>query len=257
TKGTRMGPQHLVALSMAGVASIEVYARPRVVIISTGNELVSFDSSEPLEYQIRNSTAPLLVAALKACGVSIEFQGIVADDAEQLERALLTAIEQRPDIIITTGGVSVGKFDLVESAFSKLGGKVHFHKAAVRPGKPILFGEFAGYEFTGKGPTFFGLAGNPLAVAAAIRFFVKPYLCALFGEGPEKPQRLPLTEDVQKPAGLSFFQGGVRDGQGVKALSGQASFMAASFLKAEGWIVGQPELARINAGDLVEWYPLW
>jgi len=189
---------------------------------------------------------------LKLYGADVFFHGIVRDNREEIRRALHDAIEKRPDLIISTGGVSLGKFDLVKSVLEECGAGIHFHKVAVRPGKPVLFG-----AFVSGGPVFFGLPGNPIAVAVATRFFVRPYLGALYGENREVPHLLPLTQELSKPEGLSFFHRAIRDGQGVRVLPGQASFMAASFLKAEGWVVGAPEAALLRRGDLVEWYALW
>ncbi len=251
-KGTRIGPQHLLALSMAGYVALDVFTRPKVVVLSTGNELVPFDSREISAEQIRNSAALLLCSALQLYGADVVFHGLVPDRREEIHQAFLHALGQKPDLIISTGGVSLGTYDLVRPALEECGAAIHFHKVAVRPGKPVLFG-----DFPSNGPAFFGLPGNPLAVAAAARFFVRPYLTALSGGKREIPHILPLEQELLKPAGLSFFQRGVRDGQGVRILPGQASFMAASFLQAEGWVVGAPEVAILKKGDLVEWYPLW
>lgn len=252
SKGTGIGPQHLLALSMVGYSTLDVFERPRIVVLSTGNEIVPFDSPEISAQQIRNSAAPLLCSVLKLYGADVFFHGIVRDNPEEIRRALLEALEKKPDLIVSTGGVSIGKFDFVKSVLEECGAEIHFHKVAVRPGKPILFGGFAS-----KGPAFFGLPGNPIAVAAATRFFVRPYLGALYGENREVPHLLPLSQEIRKPEGLSFFQRAIRDAQGVRVLPGQASFMAASFLKAEGWVVGAAKAAVLKQGELVEWYTLW
>ena len=158
-------------------------------------------------------------------------------------------------------GNAVGKFDLVEDVLRELGAQIFFHKVAVRPGKPILFGELPtpGNVLVGSGQALicFGLPGNPIAVAAGARFFVLPFLRALLGGNLEVAHRLPILEQASTPGGLVFFQRGVRFGQGVKALNGQASFMTSSLMEAEGWIVSHSEGPVITKGELVEWYPLW
>ncbi len=253
TKGTRILPQHLMALAMAGYTELEVFARPRVSVISTGSELVAPSSVELALHQIRNSTAPLLCAVLEMYGAQVRYYGIVADDRKALKQAIAEVCEERPEIVITTGGVSVGRFDLVEEVLNECRARIHFHKVAVRPGKPILFGDF------GPGaPVVFGLPGNPVAVATGARFFVRPYLDMLLGGAREIPERFPLVAEAKKPAGLAFFQRGIRDGQAVRVLpKGQASFMVASMLKAEGWIVGPADPGVIHQGEIVDWYPLW
>ena len=251
-KGKMIEPQHLLALAMSGYSTLEVHTRPKIAVLSTGNEIVAFDTPTLKFSEIRNSTAPLLCSILTAYGADVRYCGIVRDTADDVRRGLLLALEEQPDIVVTTGGVSVGRFDIIKSILVEMGAKIHFHRVAVRPGKPMLFGEFPAGS-----PAFFGLPGNPIAVATATRFFIRPYLRAKMGQSREVPHRLALSAEARRPAGLVFFQRGVRDGQGVRVLPGQASFMAGSLLEAEGWIVGNTEADIIKNGEFVEWFPLW
>lgn len=251
-QGTQITPEHILTLSTVGIAQLEVLSQPHIQIFSTGNEIVPYYSTEIEPYQIRNSTAPFLTSALSRYDANISFHGTAHDNIQELNRTFSEIIKKKPNIIISTGGVSVGKFDLVRETLLSLNASIHFHKVAVRPGKPILFAEFPDTE-----TVFFGLPGNPVAVAAGIRFFVKPYIQSYFGEICEKPIHLALTESISKPQGLSFFQRGIRDLFGVKPVSGQASFMVSSLMKAEGWLVGPPESETLEEGDFVEWYSLW
>lgn len=251
-RGATIAPQHLLALVMGGLRSLRVFGKPRVCVFSTGNELVPFDAKALAETQIRNSASALLIAALRAYGAEVFSLGIVRDDCAALREAILAAHEKAPDIVISTGGVSAGRYDLVAPLLRELNLKLHFHKVAVRPGKPILFA-----EFSERGSVYFGLPGNPIAVAAGLRFFVRPYLKALHCQGREVPQRFVLAETCQKPAGLCFFQRAVRVEGGVKALSQQASFMAKSLLAAQGWIVGAAAPDLLEKGEAVDWYNLW
>jgi len=259
--GTRLGPQHILGLATLGHHTIEVSVRPRVVGIYTGDELVGCSEAELGPSQIRNSTAPLLKSILEGYGAEVVACDVASDRREGVRAALERAIVACPDLVVTTGGVSVGKFDLVEDVLRELGAQIFFHKVAVRPGKPILFGELPtpGNVLVGSGQALicFGLPGNPIAVAAGARFFVLPFLRALLGGSLEVAHRLPILEQASKPGGLVFFQRGVRFGQGVKALNGQASFMTSSLMEAEGWIVSHSEGPVIAKGELVEWYPLW
>ncbi len=251
-EGTQIAPQHLLALSMSGHTALDVYPRPRVVVISTGNEIVPYDRPEISGEEVRNSTAPFIIALLESYGAEVIFQGIVRDSSPQLRSAFMEAFEAKPDIVLTTGGVSAGSFDLIPDVLRDLGARVHFHKTAIRPGKPILFADTCP-----SGPVCICLPGNPIAVAAGCRFFVRTYLRALGGADSESPYLLPLTYELTKPAGLSFFQRGVRDGGGVRALAGQGSYMVRSLLDAEGWIVANQEGTAVERGEIVEWYPLW
>lgn len=251
-KGSLIGCEHVLTLATCGIKEVQVYKDLRVGFFSTGNEVVPFDGVEPGDFQIRNSTAPFLASALEQYGVSANYLGVARDEKEALRSIILEAIEPRPDVVISTGGVSAGKFDLVKEVLLEIGATVFFHKALVRPGKPILFA-----ELPGSNSVFFGLPGNPVSVASGIRFFVKPYMRALLGQAQEYSYKLPLAGAIGKPSGLTFFQRGVREGCGVRAISAQGSAMVGSLGETQGWIVADPSRSSLEVGETVEWYSLW
>lgn len=249
--GAVIGPQHVLCLSTAGTTHIPVYRRLRVAFFSTGSELATDDNYELGASEIRDSTTPLLQSAFDRYELDAIYCGIVPDRADQLEKALATALNLRPDLLITTGGVSVGKYDLIPGLLQDCGAQVLFHGAAIRPGKPILFATLPG------GADVFSFPGNPVSVAAGIRFFLLPYLWSAYGTPPRLPQILPLSAAVKKPKNMTYFQQGILTPDGLCELPQQQSYRVSPLLRAEGWIIGPAESNLLEAGQRVEWHSLW
>ena len=252
SRGTLLGPQHTLVLAMIGHRRVSVMRAPRIIIISTGDEVESFDVPDLRGEAVRNCTAPFLSDLLTRYGAQVQYRGIIPDRSEEIRNAIVAACASNPDVVITTGGVSVGKFDLLRSVYQALGARIDFYGVAVRPGKPVLFG-----ELPDAGPAVFGIPGNPVSVVTTARFFVRPYLRALLSEPAEVPEHCLLECTSKKPDGLTYFQRGTRCGVTVAPLEGQASFAVRSLLQAHGWIVCSPEGSLLPAGAHVEWYPLW
>jgi molybdopterin molybdotransferase len=180
--GTRLGPPHVGALAAAGLASVRCARRPRVVVLATGSELRA--PGEPLEPgQIYESNTALLVAQIETAGATAEVLAAVADDAAATGAALAEGLAAA-DVLITSGGVSVGPHDLVRAALAELGAEEVFWRVAVKPGKPIAFAV--------RGPTLvFGLPGNPVSSLVDFELFVRPALRALQGDRESRPAYLP------------------------------------------------------------------
>lgn len=252
--GTWLGPEHILALASLGIARVPCVARPRVAVIATGSELVPVEEGRALAPgQIYNSTAPYLVAALRAAGASPSFHGIVKDDAGSFVALVRRLMGDPPDVIVTTGAVSMGSHDFVAEALGALGARTVFHKVAIRPGKPVLFAELT------PGPAFFGLPGNPVSTAVGLRFFVEPYLRALTGRPAERPAVMALAEGVAKPAALRCFFKAHRDlGRGeARVLKGQPSFMVSPLLATNAWAVLPEGIPSLEAGAPIETFPLF
>ncbi|MBC7466977.1 MAG: molybdopterin molybdotransferase MoeA [Bdellovibrio sp.] len=252
-KHNMVTPEHILALSSLGLSEISVYRRPKVGLISTGRELVPMDQ-KPADGQIRNSTAPYLVATLESLGIDITHLGTILDVPEEFHALMKKVIIEDYDILLTTGAVSMGQFDFVAEGIKKLNAEIFFHKVAIRPGKPLLFARFK------EGPILFGLPGNPVSGVVALRFFIDPFLRELYGMSPELPLRARLASKTNKPEGLScFFKSHVTMGSGgviSTVLPGQMSFMVSPLLKSNAWTVFTESNCEVSAGAQVDIYPM-
>jgi molybdopterin molybdotransferase len=181
--GTAIHSAQIALAAACGYAALNVFIRPRVAILTTGDELVPVES-EPAAGQIRNSNAPMLAAMVAAAGGEPWVLPTTADNAQSLDAALAQAAEA--DLILITGGVSAGKFDLVEPALARAGARFHFTGVRIQPGKPLVFGEVpvrnarTGHVEHGT-QCFFGLPGNPVSSAVTFLLFAAPVLAALGG----------------------------------------------------------------------------
>jgi molybdopterin molybdotransferase len=252
--GTQLTPEAIMNLSAAGVDSVDVHPVPRVAVITTGRELARVGSPSGTG-MIRDANGPYLAAALPMMGAHLAAQTSASDELPSIVTAVQEAMEQAR-IIVTTGGVSAGRFDCVPAAVTELGGEILFHKVAIRPGKPALFARLPGNRW------LFGLPGNPVAVAVGLRFFVAPALRALRGLAPEQLLAARTTRPIGKRAGLRFF--GKANAQlsdsgqlQVSLLPGQESFRIRPLLKANCWAVVTEGLEQVPAGDVIQVAPLY
>lgn len=248
--GTRLGPRHLLALAAVGISRVPARRKPRVALISTGNELAAPDA-ELKPGQIRDSSSTYLAAALTALGADFEFHGVVGDKPDIFHARLEAVLAGNFDAVLTTGAVSMGAADYIPESIKSLGAEILFHKTAIRPGKPGLFARFD------KGPLFFGLPGNPISTVVGLRFFVEPCLRELLGRPHEVPSRAKLDKPVDKPEGLRCFYKArhARDGT-IGILPGQASFQIHSLLAADSWAVLPENGDRLEAGAEIDVFPL-
>lgn len=209
--GTLLGAAQIALAASCGHAALKVYARPRVAILSTGDELVPI-AARPAPGQIRNSSSAMLAAMVSAAGGDPWILPIAHDTARSLQAALARAAAA--DLLLITGGVSAGKFDLVEPALARMGARFHFTGVRIQPGKPLVFGQLprSTQRFQNRTGTkyFFGLPGNPVSSAVTFLLFAAPLLAALAGRthlvarGPRFAQAR-LTADVKTRPGLTRF----------------------------------------------------
>jgi molybdopterin molybdotransferase len=271
--GHRIMPEQVLALASLGLHEIEVFRKPRIAVVSTGSELQPPTQTSLFPGMIRNSTGPHLMSAFPDYGVEAKFYGIVTDDPQEYIKVLQRMRQDRPDVIVSTGAVSRGKYDFVAKALMEVGAKFHFHQVAIRPGKPGLFAELPpisknsskeGQEAQDAqesgGPVVFGVPGNPVSTAVSLRFFIRRYLEALTGVPEEKPFQAQLTTLTEKPDGLRCFfkaqlQYGKQGGK-VSCLKGQSSFMVSPLLEANAWVVFPEEGSVLAEGTWVDVYPL-
>lgn len=247
--GTRLGPAQIAVAAVAGYAEVEVYAQPRVGILATGDELVEV-AEKPRLAEIRNSNSYSLAAQLMAMGAEPVRLPLVADELAETEQAIRVALGC--DLVVITGGVSMGKFDFVEQALERLGAETVFTGARIQPGKPVVFGQAPhGHEKK----FFLGLPGNPVSAMVTFALFGAPLVAALGGEvGWRWPHwtRGKLTAEVRGKAGLTRFVPaaveGSMDGVKVTPRAWQGSGDVASVARADGFAVVPEGAERVAAG---------
>lgn len=251
--GTRLLPQHLMGLAACGVDEVPVMPAPRVAVLVTGNELTTSGATLP-PGRIRDANGPYLRALLPLVGAELVALDRAGDSKSGLREALRRASD-KADIVITTGGVSAGRLDLLPEVIREIGGEIVFHKVAIRPGKPVLHARLPG------GALLFGLPGNPLAVAVGMRFFVVPALRALEGLPPEATISAVTVEPIRGRGTLRFFAKAYADvdrsgSSRVRILPGQESFRIAPLMQANCWAIVPEGIGEIAAGGIVQTLPL-
>lgn len=251
--GTVLAPQHLMLLAALGIATVSVSERPRVAVLCTGRELVD-DPKQALEPgQIRNSNGPFLAARLPLAGAEVVHVETVGDDATTFEAALRRALDAGAKVIVSSGAVSMGRYDFVPQALERVGAETLFHKVAIRPGKPLLFARLPGDVL------LFGLPGNPIAVAVGLRFFIEPALRVMLGLPAEAPRRVPLSAPFNKKPRLRFnLKSRLHiDAQGrlaAEILGGQESYRIKPLAEANAWTVVPADVDALPTGALVDVY---
>lgn len=238
-----------MVLAAIGVDRVPVRRRPRVALLTTGRELV--DGAGTLAPgRIRNSNGPFLALRLAAAGADVVHRETVPDDARAFRDALDRARHAGAEAIVTTGAVSMGRYDFIPATLDALGACTLFHKVRIRPGKPILAARLA------TGERVFALPGNPASTAVGLRFFVEPVLRAMLGLPVEPGIELPLAAPYRKRVPLRMhLKARVVAGEGgrlaVQVLDGQESFRIRPLLAANAWAVVAAEVEALEAGDSV------
>lgn len=246
--GTRLTPPHLGSLATIGVAAPEVHRRPRVAILSTGDEVVPPDTAELGPGMIRDANRPLLTGLLDELGAEVIDLGIVGDDADALTSSLVRGAEVA-DVVATSGGVSMGEYDLVKAVLAELG-DVEFWKVAMQPAKPFAFGHL------GATPLF-GLPGNPVSVMVAFEQFLRPALLKMMGSRFLFRPRVPAVAGerfVTDPAKTVFLRVivAVEDGRWVARSAGsQASNVLSAAAVADAFAVIPVGVDVVDRGDPV------
>jgi molybdopterin molybdotransferase len=185
--GSLLRPQEFGVLASVGRAAAKVFLAPQVAVLSTGDEIVE-PSQVPGPGQIRNGNGAMVTAQVSQAGGSPRFLGIARDRVESLRASITEGL--RSDILVLSGGVSAGKLDLVPGVLQELGVEAHFHKVAMKPGKPVFFGT--------RGPTLvFGLPGNPVSALVCFELFARPAIRRLKGYADPGPKivEASLAED--------------------------------------------------------------
>jgi len=195
--GVRLGAPEIAIAASAGMARARVASQPSVAVISTGNELI--EPGEPvLPHQVRRSNAYAIVAALKRQGFARVADDHVRDDLKELAARLEFHLHTH-DVLVLSGGVSMGRLDLVPRALADLKVRVIFHKVAQRPGLPLWFG------VADSGTAVFALPGNPVSTLVCVARYVMPALFAMMGATPREPEKIALGGPVTVKQALAFF----------------------------------------------------
>jgi molybdopterin molybdotransferase len=195
--GTKLSAPEVAIAAGAGMARVRVSAQPMIVVISTGNELV--EPGELIEpHQVRRSNAYGITAALREHGFARVADDHVRDDEHALTERLAFHLKTH-DVLILSGGVSMGKLDLVPKVLEKLGVNMVFHHIAQRPGKPMWFG------VSQTGPAVFALPGNPVSTLVCLSRYVLPALRAAMGQAPGEVPRIAITAPVDVKAPLAYY----------------------------------------------------
>ena len=249
-RGQSLRPAEIGLIASLGIAEVSVYRRLRVAFFSTGDELVSIGS--PLgEGQIYDSNRYTIHGMLTRLGCEVIDMGVVRDDPVLLEAAFREAAAAA-DVVITSGGVSVGEADFVKDLLNRLG-EVVFWKIAMKPGRPLAYGKIGNAHF-------FGLPGNPVSVMVTFYQFVRDALLRLSGRDPVEPPptfRVPCTSTLKKAPGRTEFQRGIlsRDAEGhlsVRVTGEQGSGILRSMSEADCFIILPTDQGNVTPGTLVE-----
>jgi molybdopterin molybdotransferase len=249
-RGTVIKAQHVALLASVGMDCPLVFDHPAVAVISTGSELVE-PAEKPQEQQIRNSNSFQLLAQLNNIGLTAGYQGIVKDDAEEIHRSLTKAINEY-DVILVSGGVSVGDYDYIPEVLQRMGAKVILHGLNVKPGKHLLFARL-GDKFV------IGLPGNPVSSFVQFELLVKPFLMELMGCHLRTMfLKLPLSADYsrRKADNLLFLPVSIGLDGTVSPIEYHGSAHIHAYTDADGILEIPVGLKKIEKGELVHVRPL-
>jgi molybdopterin molybdotransferase len=267
--GTRLGPAQLGALAAAGVTHVRVRRRLAVLLVSTGHELRA-PGDELRPGQIHDANTTMIGAALRACGAEV-VEAVAPDDADEVRAALEASLRpadpsRRPvDLVVTTGGVSTGAFEVVRDALEPLG--VEFVKVGIQPGGPqglgtaTLGAPTARDAGTGEGGAreasvsvpVVSFPGNPVSALVSFELFLRPVLRRLEGLTPDRHRaRLPLAHEVVSPAGKHQVRRGVIDGEGRVEVGAPSSHLLHAYAQATVLVHLPVGVERLPAGALVD-----
>ena len=247
SKGKIVGPAEVGMLASLGRSFIKVYQKPLVAIIATGDEIADIDEGTSGE-KIISSNSYSLHAQVRECGALPLQTGIAKDRKESLIAAFRAA--QRADVIISSGGVSVGDYDFVKDVMEQMGTNIEFWQVAQRPGKPLAFG-------TMEGKLVFGLPGNPVSSMITFEEYVRPALLKMMGREEIFRRTITaiLTEDIKKKGGLKHFIRALVKKEGkrftVSTTGEQGSGILTSMVLANGIIVLPEDMTLVKKGEEV------
>jgi molybdopterin molybdotransferase len=247
--GTRLDYAHVAALATVGVHQVQVYRRPTAAILATGDELVPVEAT-PATHQIRNSNAASLAAQVVRTGALVEYAASVADTMEALREAIARGLER--DVLLLSGGVSAGKYDLVETVLAEFGAEFLFTRVLIQPGQPAVFGR-------AKDKYIFGLPGNPASTMVTFELFARLALQLLEGESapPLRFSTAVLQTSFRHKTGLTRFLPASlnEDGSAVTPVRWQGSGDVFAIARANAFLVADEDRESWNAGETIRVLP--
>jgi molybdopterin molybdotransferase len=243
--GRRLGFAEIALLAMVGCECATVYKRPRVAILPTGDEIVEA-GQQPEQFQIRNSNAWSMAVQVARAGGDAQILPIARDNYESTRGLIEQGLTHH--LLLLSGGVSAGKYDIVERVLADLGAKFFFDRVLVQPGQPLVFG-------TARGRFFFGLPGNPASTMVTFEVFARAAVELLGGasEAPLPLLQARLTKDVRHKPGLTRFLPAQvsTDGSTVAPEPWQGSGDVNALARANAFLVTEPERESWTAGDMI------
>jgi len=249
-RGVRLNDAAIALAAAVGKSRVEVYKRPRIAVLTTGDEIVGVDAT-PGRTQIRNSNSYSLAAQILAAGGVPVLLPIAPDETEKLRRLIELGLQS--DLLLLTGGVSMGRYDLVEQVLAELGAEFFFTGAKIQPGRPVVFGRVRAAEHK----YFFGLPGNPVSTMVTFELFARPMVEALAGMSPRKLTFLHtrLASEIRVKTGLRRFLPAILSGESensqVHLVAWQGSGDIAATARANCYVVVPPDRELIAAGEWV------
>lgn len=240
--GTLINSFQVAFLASLGIITAEVYRKPVVSLIITGNELVQ-PGNQLMEGQVYESNSFGLKASLKKAGIDQVKISFAKDNLAETEDKIKTALEES-DMVLLTGGVSVGDYDFVTGACLNQGVEPLFHGVKQKPGKPLFFGRK-------EKKLVFGLPGNPASVLSCYQQYVLPAICKVSGMKEAKQVFAQLSQSYEKKALLTFFLKGYVENGIVSILPAQASFQLSAFAEANCWVELDENISRFEKFQMV------
>jgi molybdopterin molybdotransferase len=242
-RGSRLDYASVAWLATTGHSRVSVYARPRVAIVATGDEIVGITET-PAAHQIRNSNGYSLAAQVRRAGGEPLLLPVAKDEKD----ATVSLIRQglQADLLLLSGGVSAGKYDFVEAALAECGAEFYFDRVLIQPGQPLVFGN-------ARGTYFFGLPGNPASTMVTFELFGRAALDLLCGanDAPLPLTLARLTRPFRHKPGLTRFLPAEVSCTEVTPVDWQGSGDVPSICRANGFLVADPNQAEYAAGDLI------
>jgi len=255
-RGLRLNAASIALAASAGKSRLQVYRRPRISIVTTGDEIVNVDAT-PGPTQIRNSNSYSLAAQIRKAGGDPVLLPIAPDELRLLSGLVVEGL--KADLLLITGGVSMGRYDLVEQALTEMHAEFFFTGAKIQPGRPVVFGKCGADTPARERPAthFFGLPGNPVSTMVTFELFVRPMLEALTGQSPRKLIFLHarLKKEIRIKTGLTRFLPAILSGEfqrsEVELVAWQGSGDIAATARANCYAVIPPDCEYIPAGDWI------